>query len=149
MIRQWHNGLLDDIQKNGCALLTVAWYANLYGWTELSPELINYVTLKLMGSGAVSDECYINDWEAVYREFGLGVEYIFGRADPGYECRPGEWEHLHWIDDDGDGHFTAGNGAAIADTRNARRHVTYDPWGESHTVRHGRVVSKRIFREAS
>jgi|GEM_PF-4853608 len=146
MIWQTSRGLGEPLGANACALMTIWWYVGIFTRVEISPELIRWVHDRLLvPANAVTVDGLIIDWVEAYAQCGLSVVYMQSRATPEYACKPGEWEHLEWRKPSGEQHFTAGNGLPILAGDDERSHVTYDPMGESETVRVGRVASKRIF----
>lgn len=136
MIWQTHPSFTDEFRAGGCAIMTCWWWSAVKTGLSLSPDLIAWHWKHVLRkSNAVKRDGTILDWKEAYRLMGLEVVYMQSRAPAEYVCRPGEWEHLHWVAPDAE-HFTAGDG---------RGRVTYDPWGESETVQVGKVQDKRIF----
>ena len=133
MILQTNSKLLPAIQQYGCGYMVCAWYAIICrGWEIDDVRELNDKYKTAVSIGAMTDNCFVQDWTLLMRIVGLDAEYT-GRHEPKDRiCQTGEIEILRFP-----GHFVAGNG---------RGEVTYDPWGRSYAVQTGQVKSKRIFR---
>jgi len=115
------------------------WLRNYDGVLSFDIETILVLGDSFRKHKLVSKEFYILDWEGLFNFFpSMNVLYTNRHETPDRMCKEGEFEILDWFNPQrGKRHFTAGNG---------RGYVTYDPMGESLTVKEGFLRSKRIFR---
>jgi hypothetical protein len=105
-----------------------------------SQDLVNRLFETFAKKGYIDEECTILRPNALldFLEYPATIVIENGthKLPPGRDCSKIETEILYFRYD-GQGHFVRGDG---------RGDVTYDPWGFSNAVKHGRLVSKRIFR---
>ena len=140
MILQRDGRLKPEIQKHGCYLMCLLWYANKFTNMSLSPEMINGGMWNLLVKrGWMTDKAYIMDPEAILDWCGVKATYSGKHETPDVFCGEREFEILYWKHPEVGGHFTAGDG---------KGRVTYDPWGISRAATEGALLSKRIFRRA-
>ncbi len=127
----------------GCDLMVALWYVNKLQNFPFTPEGIEdwidgrpifYKNRKPMP--IIGKNLFVNSWDNVARQFGLAVlqDATFEAAD--YKCDPGEYQVLFWHRPEHD-HATGGDG---------KGHVTYDPLGESLTVRYGAIQRCLVLR---
>lgn len=137
------------IGKTGCYFLSICKIAELVSLVSVDPldEYLHAVAAKSLGV-----DCMVNDAGALLSGILRGP-WACLKAGPDHElpleyrCAPREYEVLRYERDVEPGdtsateraHFVLGDGSGI---------IFWDPYGESHTVAVGRVVSKRIFRRA-
>lgn len=84
--------------------------------------------------GCMLPDYFVQKPTCIFEAFGLRVIFL-GWKGPEYVCEPNERELLR-MEWEGE-HFVVGDGASG---------VAWDPWPNSQTVAHGRVVDKRVFR---
>jgi hypothetical protein len=117
-------------------MMVAIWFAVKYGRVEVSPEKINTLVEGWIHDGYLTDSILIKNYNAIYTDLGLPVEYRDEWSPTSYVCGADEIEHLCWKNGNMK-HFTAGNGRGV---------LTYDPMGRAKTVREGVLDSKRIMR---
>lgn len=135
------------IGKTGCYKLCIDFLAE-----EINRNQVDILATWTIGrrAGAVANDGTILDAGKLLSVLtGTGWECI--KAGPGhplplyYQCEPGEREILRFErpQELGDtastdrAHFVVGDG---------KGRLYWDPYGDSHTVKAGKIVSKRIFR---
>lgn len=113
--------------------MCILWHVNRIAWEHFTVKQINgEIYTKLVDSGAMRANCFVEDWDEAFRLCGLPVQYTGRHEAPDYVCAHDEIEILRFP-----GHFVAGDG---------RGNVTYDPMGQSSAVKTGPLESKRVFR---
>ncbi|MDC7218655.1 MAG: DUF261 family protein [Spirochaetales bacterium] len=128
------------IHKEGCATMAVLWYLNKKKGLQMSPELVDQYFERLKDFGAYTDKMLI-DWRKAFRAFGSNVFVSYNPID--YRLAPGEFAIGEWYNPKTRfTHFTAVDGVP------GNYICTYDPLGESVTVRDGYLKRLRVFREA-
>ena len=137
MIIQTHPVLWPVVQTHGCYLMVLIWYANQKVGLVVSPELINSLYDEFVRLSWMQVDCKIMRPQEILNRLGVRCRYTDKHEPVSRICGPREFEVLYWLwPEEKREHFTAGDGYG---------HVTYDPMGESRTVRYGRLASKRIF----
>ncbi len=146
MILQRDVRLLPEIQEQGCYFMSICFFINKYKNNAWTTDGLNdfYKTMVHIGAinadgdftSVAADDSIIMDPERIFRMKGLDVRYNDRHDPPSYSCDSNEFEILKFTRGRY-AHFVCGDGAG---------HVTYDPWGDSNTVRFGTLNSKRIFR---
>jgi hypothetical protein len=144
MIVQRSKDLHPDIQSDGCALMSAAFFVNQYTLKDMLPEHINEVYEDGLETGFMKRRSYVNDWGRMFDELGMQVQYL-GHKEPEWKPADDEIEILlfHYAPRNWH-HFVCGDGQG---------RVTYDPWGSAgkdfpgaKTVALGSIVGKRGFR---
>jgi hypothetical protein len=124
--------------ESGCGLMSIFYFVNKFTNYPFDIENILVFGDSFRKHGLVTDEFFINDWEGIFRFFRFDVIYHNKHESPDTICKSREFEILDWYNPGTKKrHFTAGDG---------KGRVTYDPMGESITMRDGFLRSKRIFR---
>ena len=137
MILQRDDRLRFEIREYGCYYMSLLYLANKYTNAPLSVERINGpLYFGAIQQGAMNTFCFIQDPDAILAACGWKAKYTGVHEPPEYFCKENECEILRF-EHGKQSHFVVGDGHS---------HVTYDPMGVSETVRHGRLMSKRIFR---
>jgi hypothetical protein len=145
MILQKDKRLLPEIQKNGCYFMALLFCANKYAGAEWDTDKINNFYKRMVHLGFIKaddDFTTVADYDAmillpgkILMMAGLKARYNNRHDLPHITCRNNQFEILKFKYENLTP-FVCGDGFGI---------VTYDPWGESNTVRFGRLDSKRIF----
>lgn len=124
-----------DLAANGCAVLLPFYRANKHLGRIITHERILYDIGYFFEQGWITDDLFIEDWEAIHKALGLPVRYIgHQHADYPVDNEDGfayirhEWGNY--------GHFTDSDGHG---------HVTYDPMGVGEVTTKGKPVSTRVF----
>lgn len=144
MILQRSKQLHTDIQSDGCAYMSAAYFVNQYTNIDMTSESLNSVYDYCLKAGLMHPKAYMQDWRGVFAELGLNVDYL-GHKPTTWEPKEGEIEILlyryeprNWW------HFVPGDGTG---------RPTYDPWGSagpgfrtSKTVALGVLHGKRGFK---
>ena len=126
-------------EVSGCGVMAVFYFVNKFTNYPFDTETILILGDAFKKHDLVTKEFYINNWEGLFNFFpSMEVIYTNRHETPDRLCRDGEFEILDWYNPTTKKrHFTAGNGHG---------YVTYDPMGQSRTVREGFLRSKRIFQ---
>jgi hypothetical protein len=124
------------IGENGCYVLSI-----LHAAERITGQYIDAFAafMLALSKGLVKDDCFVTD-PAGLLGYLTGETWSVTKELPGYMCKGGEVEILRYEwQEVGElhGHFVGGNGQG---------EIEYDPYGESLTVKNGKLVSKRIFR---
>lgn len=136
-----------EVGKTGCYFLSILHLAEETANFRPDP-LLEYAAA--LEAKTIGEDCMVLDAGALMSHIS-GLPWTCFKVGPGhgipleYQCKPGELEVLRYErpPEKGDtgaterAHFVVGDG---------RGNLAWDPWGDSHTVAVGRVVSKRIFR---
>lgn len=143
MIRQDDERLRREIRDGWCYVFDHFLFVNKFLNFPFSAELINdELFYALQKHGWVADDGTVYRPEDVFEYFGLKVkikwdERFHHKRPPTEHCNGRQFEILEWYNPSTRlGHFVCGNGHGV---------VTWDSLGESNTVRHGFLKSKRIF----
>ena len=125
--------------KAGCAIMDVFYFVNKFTNYPFDTETMLILGDSFRKHDLVGNEFYVKDWQGLFNYFpSMQVVYTNRHETPDRQCQEGEFEILDWYNPrTGKRHFTAGNGHG---------YVTYDPMGESLTVKEGFLRSKRIFQ---
>lgn len=140
MILQKDSRLNTAINKYGCYFMSLLWWVNKKVGYEFDPREISRLYNIFIDREDMRRDCFVHRPKRILSYLGLEVEEV---TKTGYsqKCLEGQFEILYF-ERSSKGriipHFVAGDGEG---------HVTYDPWGESRTVREGVLTSKRIFTE--
>jgi hypothetical protein len=141
MIRQDDSRLNINIQKYGCYFMSILYFVNKYDNFGFSADIINGLYVHFVTREYMTDTCFVLNPEAIFEELGLPVEMVFldgsHRIPPEAQVLEDEFEILFFKREGHHGHFVAGDGFG---------NVAYDPAGNSLSVRHGELLSKRVFR---
>jgi len=137
------------IGKTGCYFLSILRLAEetTLGHARSDP-LVEYESA--LQAGLISEDCTVLDAGKLLSHVS-GVQWTCFKVGPGhslpveYQCKVGELEVLRYerpiektdMSSTDRAHFVVGDGLG---------NLVWDPWGTSHTVTVGSVVSKRIFR---
>jgi hypothetical protein len=140
-----------SIGLRGCYFLSILHLAEETAIARSRPDpLVEYSAA--VQAGTLGGDCMVLDAGRLLSGIS-GIAWTCIKAGPGhdlpveYVCKSGEREILRYErpSEPGDSsgteraHFVVGDG---------RGNLAWDPWGDSHTVAVGQVVSKRIFRRA-
>lgn len=136
MILQRDPRLRPEIQEWGCYLMSILFLANKMINIPIDPVLINEFYISFLKRGWMTKSCKILKPQEIFDYLACSVHYTDRWEPADYNTADNEIEILCFTYN-GKTHFCAGDGHG---------HVAYDPWGESDTVRLGRLESKRIFR---
>ena len=132
MILQKNADFPEEIQEYGCGLMSVIWHAARLEAIEIEcTRDIIAIYNDAIAHDAIRDDCYIQDWEGLFKVCALDVKYTGRHETPQRDCADDEIEILRYP-----GHFVAGDGNG---------HTTYDPWGVSNAAQK-RMRSKRVFK---
>ena len=128
----------ETIGKTGCYFLSIVHIAEKYigKYIDAFDAYISAIKSKVM-----KEDCYVLDPGALMRML-TGVAWSVTKEASDYATVKGEQEILYFERNDTMttiGHFVVGDGQGI---------VSYDPYGDSFTVKKGKLHSKRIFRRA-
>ncbi|MBL8965402.1 MAG: DUF261 family protein [Spirochaetaceae bacterium] len=127
--------IAEAIGKEGCYFLSLLRLAE----TELGDHIdLLDAYGRAIGAGAMREDCYILDGGAILETYLPGA-WAVTHESADYKPKPGELEILRY-DLAGASHFVVGDGSG---------RVAFDPYGDSRTVREGRLVSKRIARRVA
>lgn len=146
---EWPQKAALQIGKTGCYKLSIDFLAG-----EINRGEVDVLATWAIGrrAGCLGEDATVLDAGKLLTVLtGVGWECI--KAGPGhplpleYQCKLGEREILRYerpeeLGDNGStdrAHFVVGDG---------KGRIYWDPYGDSHTVKVGKVVSKRIFRRA-
>lgn len=122
----------------GCNLCIFFWYVNKILKLRITPEFMMDAAYIFEKKGWIDNEFGIVHYKDIYAWLGLDVKY-YGHVPADSVCAPDEFEHSMWektFEGKTTGHFVASDNGI----------VTYDPYGESNTVRYGHLVNKRKFK---
>lgn len=125
-------------KESGCSLMSIFYFVNKFTNFPFDIENILVFGDTFQRHRFVSNDFRILQWEKIFNFFPeMDVIYTNRHEDPSRICREREFEILYFYNPrTGLHHFTGGNG---------KGYVTYDPMGESVTVKEGFLESKRIF----
>lgn len=124
------------IGETGCYFLSI-----LHAAERITGQYIDAFAAFMMAisKAMVRDDCFVTD-PAGLLGYLTGEPWAVTKEAAGYQCRGGEVEILRYEwQEVGElhGHFVVGN---------CLGEIEYDPYGESQTVKNGKLVSKRVFR---
>ncbi len=136
MIRQNDDRLYPAIQKEGCYLMDLFYFANKINNTKISCSIINEYYELFVLQKYIDKDCTINDPDAIFKHLGVDATYTDKHEPISRMCKDNEIEILCYTWKYGP-HFVCGDGYG---------HVTYDSWGNSLTCKYGKLISKRIFK---
>ena len=127
-----------NIHDYGCGILSCFFLGN-----KLNKELVLDVDFiverirEFIQKKWLEKDMTVLEWEKIVGELtNLSVKYL-GHIGAEVKCSKNQREILQWFNKRTNfKHFTCGDGEG---------HCTYDPLGESVSVREGYVLSKRIF----
>lgn len=136
MILQRDARLRQEIQEDGCYLMSIFFLVNKYTNFPFSVELINDLYHTFNKKGWIDSECTILNPNAIFGFLEMDVNYTNRHEPPERQTQKNEVEILRFVSSYG-AHFVVGDG---------KGNVAYDPWGVSRAVKNGRIESKRIFR---
>lgn len=155
MIKQNNPMMPKAIQIWGCYFCSVLYLAEVkrQKFFQVDEAIAIYKSAMATGivgkevfdkDGNLIDGCFVNDPVSLFALCGVEVGTVT-RTGPEYKCAKGEHEILCYhrpantpsgMGNKEHTHFVAGyNGG-----------VSFDPLGDSNTVRHGYLKSKRVFR---
>ncbi len=148
MILQTNKDLLPALNKYGCYFMSIL-YANFFYDKDLSDTTdarsINVIFKVAQGLNYVDRDAFVNHPNGIskcfahHHGFANYVEYQ-GKHDQRYEIVApdeiilGAWYYRYT-------HFVVMDGMG-----NKSKNVIYDPLGNSETVKHGQLMSTRIYR---
>jgi len=122
--------------EGGCYFLSLVRLAEILGNKRID-AVVAY--LEAIAAKNLQEDCYVLKPEAIMQAL-YGGRWYFHKEEPGYKCKPGEFEILRYERPTPKrvySHFVLGNCGGG---------VEYDPLGESNTVAGGYLVSKRILQ---
>ena len=131
--------VMETLGKTGCYFLSIIHLAEY-----CTKERIDAIEAFLISLSAdnVKQDCFVVRPHSILSDFS-GVKWGMKKTVAEYTCAPEELEILRYERQDVGalvGHFVVGDG---------KGGVSYDPYGDSRTVREGKLISKRVFyREA-
>jgi len=128
----------ETIGKTGCYFLSIVHVAEKYTGKYIDAYDAYKAALK---GKTMREDCYVLDPAALLRML-TGVAWTVTKEQSDYMATKGEQEILYFERNDTMqtvGHFVVGDGMGV---------VSYDPYGDSLTVKKGKLHSKRIFRRA-
>lgn len=130
--------VMEALGKTGCYFLSIIHLAE-----ALTKERIDAVEqfLLALAQGFVKQDCFVVDPGAILSEL-TGVRWGMKKETAEYLPGSAELEILRFERQDVGvlvGHFVVGDGKGA---------VAWDPYGDSRTVREGKLISKRIFYRA-
>lgn len=140
MIFQRSPGVRKEWAKDGCYVHSILFEAAKRDISlVVTPDRINDEFYpELVRENFIEKNCYVNYPSEIFNYFGLPVAYL-GHFGPDRVCGDEELEINLWHYPPNDWyHFVCGDGFGV---------TTFDPWGISTTATHGRLKTKRIFRE--
>jgi hypothetical protein len=126
------------IKDFGCYFISIAKIAHEEGGFETS-DIVSKILKeyeKALSLGYITDKLKILNPNKVFALFGLAVEYTDKWESKDRDCLWYEREILHFVNDNVE-HFVVGNG---------KGEVSFDPYGNSKTVKEGYLKDKRIFK---
>jgi hypothetical protein len=141
MILQTDERLRGEIHTAGSYYMCLIDLAReICGKTITPPTINEKLYYEAIREGWMTQGCWVNNPSAIVNCVTKGkptVVYTGVHERPSYTCKEDEWEILYYKRGDSLGHFVRGDGQG---------NVTYDPMGESMSVKEGTLKSKRIFR---
>jgi hypothetical protein len=139
MILQTDRRLRSEIRDYGCYFMSILWHVVRLTGLALDTDIINALYIMCVNFKWMDNNCKILDPQAIFRHLNVWVRYTDRHEPIERMCAEDEIEVLCWSYQ-GKTHFVAGDG---------RGNVTYDPAGESQSVKYGFLASKRIFGRKS
>jgi len=135
---QTNSGLNKNYNEFGCyvhCIAKIAWDKGGWDAEDLCEHIMSVVDLAIK-YGILTDTMRVMDPDRIFLLYGLDVGYTNRHESPDRKCKAGEVEILYFEAPGDLQHFVVGDGSG---------NVVWDPYGESKTVRTGKLVSKRIF----
>jgi hypothetical protein len=126
----------ERIGATGCYFLSIVYIAEEVKAGSID---IYQAYLQAIKDKIINDDCFVNDPAALLRML-TGVKWAVTKENANYQKALGEKVILRFERDAKPlpfGHFVV---------EGEHNKVEYDPYGESLTVRSGKIVSKRVFR---
>ena len=131
--------IAEAIGKDGCYFLSLLYLAERQMGSRIDPlEAYELAVAK----GFLKADCFVMNPSAILELYIPGTWTVF-HEKPDYRPGSGELEILRFERGEGAeaaAHFVVGDGQG---------RVAFDPYGESRTVREGRLASKRIARRTA
>lgn len=127
--------LMETLGKTGCYFLSIIHLAE-YCTKEREDAIEQF--LVALSEGNVQQDCFVVHPENILSGM-TGIQWGVKKVTSEYLPGPDELEILRFERQAvGDlvGHFVVGDG---------KGGVSYDPYGDSRTVREGKLISKRVF----
>jgi hypothetical protein len=128
--------LAEALGENGCYFFSV-----LYRAEKLTGVHLNSldVYLLMLSKNIIGKDCFMNDAGAMLSLL-TNMRWLVSIKDKDYSTKAGELEILYFentINGKLYGHFVVGDGFG---------RVEYDPYGDSNTVKYGKLIGKRILQ---
>ena len=142
MLYQTDAGMDPRIKRDGCYLMSIAYFRHAYQGQPFSIPEINLICQKAIDKSIMSDELFINDPTGLCLMLGVKLRYIDGHFPVTEGVRINEFAITAWYNKKTNfTHFVVGS----------HRPVEYDPIRQpdgsgSITVRDGEPLSLRIFQ---
>ncbi len=136
MIRQYDKKLSKDMNKDGCAFLSLAYFSEKITLQKWDSILLVALWNKAKSMDVIDKENIIQEWDTLAKMFGLNYDYL-GWKEKDFVCNKDQFEICAWYNPRTKfTHFVVGNG---------KGKVEWDPLEVSVTVREGHLDSKRVF----
>jgi hypothetical protein len=142
MLYQTDDGMDPRIKKDGCYLMSIAYFRHAYQGQPFSIPEINLICRKSIEVGIMSSDLFINDPSGLCLMLGVKLRYIDGHFPIDNSVRVNEFAITAWYNKKTEfTHFVVGS----------KRPVEYDPIRQpdgsgSITVRDGVPQSLRIYQ---
>jgi hypothetical protein len=127
--------IAEIMGKDGCYIFSLVYLAEKVTRKNVDALDVYRQALEL---GYIEADCYVKE-PVKLMEMMTGTKWAMAKGLNTYITKKDEYEILRFEYTEGRstiGHFVCGDGTGK---------VEYDPYGDSKTVRTGRLVSKRIF----
>lgn len=142
MVLQIADRLREEIREYGCYFMSLLYLINHMTNMTLTTGRINALRRLFISQGWMDENCFILDPVAILGWAGINANIVTEngthKLPPSYQIGPGEYEILEFKRPGEMSHFVVG-------PYDGRR-VGYDPYGDSESVRYGKLISKRVFR---
>jgi hypothetical protein len=130
--------IFNTLGATGCYFFSL-----LHAAEKITGQYIDAFGAFLMAGlkGWIKDDCFVTDPDEILSWF-TGKTWTMTKEGPDYACTDLEVEILRYEWQETTtlhGHFVCGDRAGG---------IEYDPYGDSLTVKNGKLASKRIFRKA-
>lgn len=122
--------------ESGCYFLSIVFLAE-----EILKKPLNPIALyfEFLEKKYITEDCFVSSPEKIFSEL-VHKRYMVAKETVEYKVKENEYEILRFEYKPSTmslmAHFVVGNGLG---------EVEYDPYGDSQTVKNGRLISKRIF----
>jgi len=127
--------IAETMGKDGCYIFSLIYLAEKVSRTNI--DALD-VYRRALESGYIESDCYVRE-PVKLLEMLTGKKWAMVKGSSTYATKKDEFEILRFEYTAGRsiiGHFVVGDGVG---------RVEYDPYGDSRTVRVGKLISKRVF----